>query len=506
MKYWILTVVIVALFCVHASAEADKPNILLFLVDDMGLMDTSVPMLANEQGNPKRHALNDWYRTPNMERLAAMGTRFSNFYSHNVCSPTRVSLMTGQNAARHRTTDWINPYQNNRDMDNKSFPRVINRRVPPEWNWEGLTKGNITLPAVLKRTGYTTIHIGKGHFAPDKHEGADPRNIGFDANIGGSAIGHPQSYYGKRNYGKGSRQAVPHLETYHGTETFLSEALTLEAKAEMDKALAAEKPFFLYMSHYAVHVPFAEDPRFIGPYLEAGMDHTEAMYAALLEGMDKSLGDILDALEEQGVADNTVVLFMSDNGGLSAHGRGGEPHTHNAPLSSGKGSAHEGGIRVPMIACWPGVTQPDTVCDDYVIIEDFFPSILEVAGATHAGITDGRSFVPLLEGKPGLSAGRCLVWHYPNNWGPEGPGLGSYSSIRWDDWKLIYYHDPNRPERYELFNVAEDISETRNLAGDRADLRRELGAALRDYLVSVDAQMPRDKRTGELVPLPEAVG
>src|SRR5210317_1133202 len=116
------------------------PNIVLFLVDDMGLMDTSVPMLVDENGEAKRHPLNSWYRTPNMERLAAQGVRFSNFYSHNVCSPTRISIMTGQNSARHRTTDWINPYQNNRDMDNTRFPRAITRRVPPKWNWEGLGK------------------------------------------------------------------------------------------------------------------------------------------------------------------------------------------------------------------------------------------------------------------------------------------------------------------------------------------------------------------------------
>lgn len=123
----------------------------------MGLMDTSVPMLTDENGTPQRHPLNDWYRTPNMKRLAAMGIRFSNFYAHSVCSPSRISIMNGQNAARHRTTDYIHAYENNRDIDTRGFPLAINQRVPPEWNWEGLTEGDITLPALLKQAGYTTI-------------------------------------------------------------------------------------------------------------------------------------------------------------------------------------------------------------------------------------------------------------------------------------------------------------------------------------------------------------
>ena len=153
--------ILCALFSTTAPAKADKPNLVIFLVDDMGLMDTSVPALVDDQGNPKRHPLNDWYRTPNMERLAAQCVRFSNFYSHNLCSATRISIMTGQNAARHHTTDWINPYQNNKDMESKQFPREITQHMPPEWNWEGLKKGNITLPAILKQTGYTTIPYGQ---------------------------------------------------------------------------------------------------------------------------------------------------------------------------------------------------------------------------------------------------------------------------------------------------------------------------------------------------------
>ena len=270
----------------------------------------------------------------------------------------------------------------------------------------------------------------------------------------------------------------------------------------MDQAVADGVPFFLYMAHYAVHVPFAEDKRFTQRYIDAGLDHIEAQYAALLEGMDKWLGDILDNLQRRGVADNTVVLFMSDNGGLSAHGRSGEPHTHNKPLSSGKGSAHEGGIREPMIARWPGVAREGTVCSDPLIIEDFFPTILEIAGApAHVqpgGALDGVSFAPLLRGD-GPSGARSLFWHYPNNWGPIGPGIGASSTIRRGDWKLIYYH---ADQRYELFDVASDLGETTNLARDKDKTRADLAAELREYLVGVNAQMPILRATGKQVPLP----
>ena len=203
MKYWLSTGFVCAMCSACAIAETGKPNIVLFLVDDMGLMDTSAPMLTDQEGNPQRHPLNHWYRTPNMERLAAIGVRFSNFYSHSVCSPTRISIMTGQNAARHGTTDYINPWQNNRTLDNKAFPLALSQQSAPEWNWAGLKKRDVTLPRLLKKVGYTTIHVGKAHFAPFDHEGEDPLNLGFDVNVAGSAIGAPGSYYGQADYGKG---------------------------------------------------------------------------------------------------------------------------------------------------------------------------------------------------------------------------------------------------------------------------------------------------------------
>ncbi|MEZ5950753.1 MAG: sulfatase-like hydrolase/transferase [Planctomycetaceae bacterium] len=232
---WLLCL---SLTCCAGTVQAARttPNIVVFLVDDMGVMDTSVPFLTDASGKPRRFPLNDYYRTPAMERLAARGIRFNNFSAMSVCSPTRVSLMTGQNAARHRVTNWINPDQNN-----------AGPLGPPEWNWEGLKPGEVTLARVLKARGYQTIHIGKGHWGPRAFPGAEPLNLGFEINVAGGSFGAPGSYYGEQNYGLGGKRAhhaVPHLEKYHGTSTFLTEALTLEAKALLERAVAADKPFF----------------------------------------------------------------------------------------------------------------------------------------------------------------------------------------------------------------------------------------------------------------------
>ena len=236
------------------SRAADLPNLVVFLVDDMGVMDTSVPFLTDEAGKPVRHPLNKLYHTPAMERLAARGVRFNQFYAMSVCSPSRISLMTGQNAARHRTTNYINPWENN-----------AGPQGPADWNWRGLKKGDTTLAGLLRERGYRTIHVGKGHFGPEGSDGADPSNLGFEINLAGGAIGAPGSYYGKLNYaGKGNRErrAVPGLEAYHATATYLTEALTIEANKLVASAAKEGKSFFLHFAHYAVHSPFDPDPRF----------------------------------------------------------------------------------------------------------------------------------------------------------------------------------------------------------------------------------------------------
>ena len=220
-----LLLLLAALAPLHAAAPA-RPNLVVFLIDDMGVMDSSVPFLTDANGRPQRHPLNEFYRTPAMERLAARGVRFSHFSAMSVCSPTRISIQNGQNAARHRTTNWINPNTDN-----------AGPQGPAEWNWRGLRRGDVTLARLLQQAGYRTLHVGKGHFGPVGTEGADPLNLGFDVNVGGAAFGAPGTYYAKDGFGKNNAKrassAVPGLDAYHGSETFLTEALTLEAKREV---------------------------------------------------------------------------------------------------------------------------------------------------------------------------------------------------------------------------------------------------------------------------------
>lgn len=479
-----------------------QPNIIVFLVDDMGWQDASVPFWN------KRTAFNSLYKTPNMERLAAGGMKFTQAYACAVCSPTRVSLMTGMNAAHHRVTNWTLRKDTQPVADDDQLAQ-------PNWNVNGMspvagianTIYATPLPQILHDAGYYTIHSGKAHLGAIGTPAADPLNLGFDVNIAGHAAGAPGSYYGSSAFGNDDSQrsvwAVPGLEKYHGQDIYLSEALTLEAISAMDSALSRDQPFFLYMAHYAVHTPIQGDERFLQKYLDQGMLPVEAKYASMVEGMDKSLGDLMNYLDQKGLEQNTIILFMSDNGGLSAVARGGEKHSHNKPLSSGKGSAHEGGIREPMIVKWPGKVKPGSTTDNYLIIEDFYPTVLEIAGITAPQTVqpvDGVSFVPLLTGSNyELNIGRPLFWHYPNRWGPTGPGIGASSTVRLGDWKLIYYH---ADRSFELFNLAEDIGETNNLAALQPVKLKELATVLSNYLKQVNAQMPTDKRTGKLVEYP----
>jgi arylsulfatase A-like enzyme len=481
---------------------APPPNILLFFVDDLGWQDTSVPFW--NQKTP----LNQRYHTPNMERLSAMGVKFTNAYSTPVCSPSRISLMTGMNAARHRVTNWtlqpdiLQPMETNHP--NLEFPM---------WNVNGLaTQEGIPhaalatpLPQLLKESGYTTLHVGKGHFGALGYPSANPEHIGFEINIAGHAAGAPSSYLGLDNFGNGNPKqtiwAVPGLEAYHGKDIFLTEALTQETLKSLQPIVDQKQPFFLYFSLYGVHAPLMADQRFIDRYQAANLDPEEAKYASMIESMDHALGRLLDFINENEIAEHTIVLFMSDNGGLSAVARGGEKHTHNAPLKSGKGSIYEGGIRVPMLAYWPGLTSSNTSNDQPIIIEDFFPTLLEMAAIkTPKTIQkiDGKSFVGLLKNET-PSSERPLFWHYPNAWGPKGPGIGSYSAVRKGDWKLIYFHED---QRFELYNLALDIGEEENRSLDDQEKTLELAQLLTDHLKSTNAQMPRLKRTGEQVPHP----
>ncbi|HRQ19634.1 MAG TPA: sulfatase-like hydrolase/transferase, partial [Agriterribacter sp.] len=364
------------------------------------------------------------------------------------------------------------------------------------------------LPAVLRNNGYYTIHCGKAHWGAIATPGADPKNLGFDVNIAGHAAGGPATYQGRNDFGNNSPDAgkqvwaIPGLQKYWGQDINLSDALTREAMLAMDTALSLHKPFYLYLSHYAIHVPLEADHRYYKKYQDQGLPESEARYASMIEGMDKSLDDILNYIDEKGIAGNTIIIFMSDNGGLSAHARAGSPHTHNAPLNSGKGSAYEGGIREPMLVRWPGVTEGGSTCDQYIIAEDFFPTILSLAKIKTPETVqhvDGISFEDLLKNPQAKRKSRNLYWHFPNNWGPAGPGIGATSSIRSGNWKLIYYY---KDARSELFNIKDDIGEKNNIAQKYPAMVKSLASRLTVYLKEVKAQRPVYKSNGKHTPWP----
>lgn len=481
---------------------AAPPNIVIMLVDDMGVMDTSLPFLTDENGKPKRYPLNDYYRTPNMERLAARGIRFNNFCAMSVCSPTRISIMTGQNAARHHTTNWINP-----DNDNAG------PQGPPDWNWKGLKKGDVTLAGQLAANGYRTIHVGKGHFGPRALEGAEPLNLGFDINVAGASIGAPGSYYGAQNFdrqakgkakaGRGS-SAVPGLEKYHGQDIFLTEALTLEAKAHLSDAVKAEKPFFLYFAQYAVHGPFNSDPRFADHYKDSGKPEQAQAFATLIEGMDKSLGDVMDHLDTLGVAENTLIFFLGDNGSDAPLG-----HEHAvacaAPLRGKKGSHYEGGMRVPFIAAWakPDATNPhqqrlpiavNAVQSQQAAVQDLFPTLLHLTGkaAPQDHLVDGFKLDTLLTGKPDAGRPEAFLMNYPHS-----PHRSVYfTSYRQGDWKVVYHYIPSEASEnshYQLYNLKRDPFEQTNLAAtETAELKRMMQGLI-TAMEKTNAQYPVEK-------------
>ncbi|TWT97471.1 sulfatase [Neorhodopirellula pilleata] len=502
-------VVSVVFFHVVATA-ADRPNVMVFLVDDMGVMDTSVPFLTDADGKPQRYPLNDYYRTPNMERLAKQGVRFNQFYAMSVCSPTRIAIMTGQNAARHRATNWINPERNN-----------AGPHGAPDWDWAGLSKKDVTLPGILRDHGYRTIHVGKGHFGAEEQEGAEPLNLGFDVNIAGASFGAPGSYYGEMNYGhksKRKRHAVPHLEKYHDTQTFLTEALTLEAKQAVTNTVKNKEPFYLYFAHYAVHAPFESDPRFADNYADSGKPKNAQAFATLIEGMDRSLGQMMDHFEQLGIAENTLILFLGDNGSDAPLG-----HEHTvacaAPLRGKKGAHYEGGMRVPFIAAWAkpdsqNSTQSqwkiphDEIQSQVAAVQDIFPTVLQVTGTTAppGHIVDGRSLQTLIAGKPDDSRDERFLMHYPH-----GPHRSSYfTTWRDGDWKVIYHWLPDTPSNgqglqsegghYQLYNLANDPFESTNLAATEPQHLSRMMEGLVAALKQHQALPPVDDEGNNLTP------
>ena len=499
MKHLTLILVIALVsgsLSVYAESTSAKPNILLFLVDDMGVMDTSVPFLVDEKGNAKRHKLNDFYRTPNMERLAALGTRYSQFYTNSVCSPTRASLMNGQFSARHHTTQFIRP-------ENKNTGEF----GPAAWKWEGFARDETTLPALLKTNGYRTIHCGKAHFGPIGHPAENPQNIGFNVNIAGCSFGQPGSYLGEKNYGHGigkrQKRAVPGLEKYHGTDTHLTEALTVEMKAAISVAVESKQPFFAYMSHYAVHSPFEADARFVDHYRDANNPRLAA-FASLIEGMDKSLGDLLDHFEELGVAENTFVIFLGDNGTDAPIG---DAHQVSCaePLRGKKGTHYEGGMRVPMIVAWAKPSDDNRLQKRFLVksgrlvtrgfghVGDVYATIQNVTEteAADGHKIDGNSLLPSLAGQS-LPEERAFLMHFPHS-----HRSSYFTALRKGKYKLVYHYpvggsfEANKATaQIELFDLADDPFESNNLAEKNPKLTREMFDAMIKSLADSGAQYP----------------
>ncbi|KAA3606770.1 MAG: sulfatase [Planctomycetota bacterium] len=481
------------------ESEQDlRPNIILFLVDDLGWQDTSVPM-AKEAVPQNRH-----FRTPQLQRLAQTGVRFEQAYAAAVCSPTRTSLMTGQNPARHRVTNWT--LKADRDQSGKTA-----RLQSPDWRNQGLQPGEPTLPALLQQAGYFTIHAGKAHWGADQTPGEDPCNLGFDRNIAGHCAGAPGHYAGQHDFGFGKDiWGVPGLADYHGLPIHLSDALTVEACKAVREAVDREQPFYLYMAHYAVHAPIRAHPPYDQAYLEAGVDAVESRYASMVEGVDASLGALLACVERLGVGERTLVMFASDNGGLSVHARGkartgSGDHSHNWPLREGKGSAYEGGTRIPQVISWavPAADHPlqrrlpveaGAIRQTPTIVEDYFPTLLAWAGVplpeNHP--LDGMDFTPLLQ-RDDLGEDRPLLFHYPHVWGPKGPGYQPHSAMRLGPWKVIYFY---QPQRWELYRLDRDLGEKKDLAKKQAEVLRRMARRMVSELEARKAQYPRLRQGG----------
>ena len=537
-----------SLLAPSVAFAAQKPNIVFFIVDDMGWVDSSVAY--GEQVYPN----NMRYNTPNMQRLASQGVMLTNAYACPVSTPTRTSLLTGVNAAHSRITNWTSTVrdtpsdatggavammQSGANRDNSS------RFIRPEWNLNGMspvegvenTLYATPLPQILKEAGYYTIHIGKAHWASAGTPGASPYNMGYVVNVSGNVAGMPRSYLSEENYGntpeKWNLLAVQNMTEYYGTGIHLTEALTREALKSLDYPIMHHQPFYLYFAHYATHTPIQRDPRFVQKYLDAGMDEGQARYASMVEGVDKSLGDLLDFLEAKGVADDTIIIFMTDNGGNAENkAKGGVRFMHNLPLRNGKGSVYEGGVRVPLMVKWRGKVAPDTRVNTPVICEGLFPAILQMAGVKNYDVVqsvDGQSLVNLVtkgsklaakaakrgeisdqksansfvvpQSVSGIDPNRALIFHYPHQWKPyDLEDIDYLSAVRKGDWKLVYRM---RSGKLELYNLKTDIGEQRDLSSAHPELVKELAAELSSKLREWNSPMPRLRVSAKSIPLPD---
>jgi len=477
----------------EGAASVTRPNVVLFVVDDLGWQDLSVPLAG--EATP----FNARYHTPAFARLASEGVRFTNGYaSAPVCTPTRAAILTGRSPGASHITYWV------RDAG-RDTSRTWEGVEPPAWRVDGVAADEVTLPRLLAADGYRTIHVGKAHWGAVGTEAADPRALGFEINVAGHGLGAPGSYFARDGFGSGGAWAVPGLDELHGEELFLTEVLTERACDEVRRARAEEPdaPFFLHLAPYAVHTPIQLNPRYAERY--ADLPARERAYASLVSSADAMLGAVLELLDELDLTGETIVVFTSDNGGLSAHGRDGDAHTHNAPLRSGKGSAYEGGVRVPWIVRWPGVAAPDSVCDEAVVSHDLFPTLLAACGvaipAAHAPAVEGVDLAPIVRGETSTAA-RSLFWHQPHFWGIDGPGIEPFSAVRLEDLKLVWFHGRAGAAAFELYDLAADLGETNDLSRERPDATRRLARKLATWIDARGVQLSRRAGSGEPIEVP----
>ncbi|MCX8038707.1 MAG: sulfatase [Candidatus Sumerlaeia bacterium] len=432
----------------------DKPNIIFIMADDLGWSDLAC------YGSK-------YYETPNIDRLAAQGMKFTCYHQCQNCAPTRAALMTGQYAPRTGvyTVGGIDRFDWSR------------RPLRPVDNVTDLPLDRDLLPQQLKAAGYVTGMFGKWHLGDrgDYH----PGRRGFDEAIVSAGVHFDFATNPKTDYPKGQ---------------YLADFLTDRAVDFIRRH--KDRPFFLYLPHFAVHSPHQAKPEMIEkfkPKPPVG-GHNSPTYAAMIYSVDESVGRILKTLDELNLADHTVVIFTSDNGGVGGYARegikkGGEI-TDNAPLRSGKGSLYEGGIRDPFIVRWPGVTPAGSVCDVPTIHVDIFPTFLEIAGAPNPQqVLDGESLVKLFRDPAAKLQREAIYQHFP---GYLGAGVDQWrttpvSLIQMGDWKLMEFLEDGR---LELYNLRTDIGESKNLASEMPDKAKELHARLIAWRREVNAPMP----------------
>ncbi|KAA0992644.1 sulfatase [Dyadobacter aurulentus] len=469
--------VIAALTCISFSfqnkkPEVTRPNFLFFLVDDLGWADIGA-------------FGSSFYETPNVDALAGRGMKLTSGYAAcPVCSPTRASILTGKYPARMKTTDWFGAPQP--ETVGKHWTK--SKPLLPAPYLEEMPLGEVTIAEALKDKGYKTFFAGKWHLGK---EGNWPENQGFDINKGGYWAGSP----------RGGHYFTPY-ENPRLPDGPTGENLTDRLANETISFIESQKsaPFFAYLSFYSVHTPLGAPQDLIDKYTEkkkrlgledkwgkedqnkVRLNQCLPVYGAMVESMDKAVGKVIAALKTNGLDKNTVIIFMSDNGGLATSE--GHP-TSNLPLRAGKGWLYEGGIREPMIVHWPGVTKTGSVSDATVISTDFYPTILEMAGLPPmpGQHIDGKSMVPLLKGK--AKPRGPVFWHYPH-YGNQGGSPGS--AVRAGDWKLIeFYEEGRQPELYHLKN---DLGEQRNVYKQNAAKAAELTKMLANWRNEVRASLP----------------